>query len=122
MSGDDYTYELNDYFYEWKLLRDIDINNDIEMENDEDFEEIEREFIMSFFYPRSMYNVKYVVVCPSLSKNEINYINVDNFKSTITKCLGNSTSEYYKVDVEHYSLIGGFNNITKTEFKNDLKV
>ena len=120
-NGGDYMYELNEYFYEWKYNRDMEVNNDVEMENDEDFEKIEREFIMSFFYPRSRYSVKYVVVCPSLTNNEINSINVDNLKSIITKCLGNLESQYYKLDDEHYSLDGGFNEITKTKFKSTFK-
>lgn len=122
LTGGEYTYELQDYFYNWKDERNRGIDNNMDMENDEDFDEIEREFIMTFFYPRIRYNVKYVVICPSLTKTELGSINVDTLKTILNKCLSNSKSEYYKVDDDHYSLDGGLYSISKTQFKTENKL
>jgi hypothetical protein len=122
LNGGDYMYELQDFYYDWKGDRNMEIDDNIEMEYDENFDEIEREFIMTFFYPRLRYNVNYLILCPSLTEKELESINVDNLKTILDKCLSNSRSEYYKVNNDHYSLNGGFHSIDKGQFKTENKL
>lgn len=122
ISGGEYRYELSEYFYEWKSEKNMNIDNNVDMENDENFDEIQREFMMSFFYPRSRYSVKYVILCPSLSDRELYTVNVENVKTILDKCLDDPNSEYYELSKNHYSLNGGFYSINKTDIKTKIKV
>jgi hypothetical protein len=115
-SSSDYTYEFDEFYYEWKEERGLDDDDD------EHHEEAEQDFIMSYFYKRERYNTKYMIYCPSLTHSQINTLNINKFPSTIQDCLKNPKTKYYKLYDNNDSLEGGFGSMDKSEFKEETKL